>query len=140
MPSAHANYAYTREAASRYIFNHANDFLPFLPSDEGEDGDGATDPGMMTPAQFERYCANMRDTAVWGGEPEILALSKAYDVPIHVVQHGVPPIVVHDPHDSAGGDAKSINSKRVVRISYHRRMYGLGEVRFIISRFSPKLT
>ena len=76
----------------------------------------------MSRAQFERYCATMRDTAVWGGEPEILALSRAYNVPIHVVQGGTPPVVVHEPsQDSSRG-------KQVVYISYHRRMYGLGEV------------
>jgi OTU domain-containing protein 6 len=80
----------------------------------------------MTPAQFERYCASIRDTGIWGGEPEILALSRAYNVPIHVVQHGVPPIVIHDPHE--GTTTKNLDGKTVVRISYHRRMYGLGEV------------
>ena len=115
-----------------------NDFLPFLPSDEGEDGNGATEPGMMTPAHFERYCASIRDTAIWGGEPEILALSKAYNVPVHVVQHGVPSIVVHDPFE--GTTSKSAESKRVVRISYHRRMYGLGEVRHTKSSSIRRLT
>lgn len=66
----------------------------------------------------------MRDTGAWGGEPEILALSRAYNIPVHVIQGSSPPIVVHEPSDSFHG-----TSPKVVRISYHRRMYGLGEVR-----------
>lgn len=83
----------------------------------------------MNPRQFEKYCVTIRDTGAWGGEPEILALSKAYNVPIHVVQGGTPPIVVHDP---AGGQAGDVRDKHAARISYHRRMYGLGEVRVFL--------
>lgn len=120
---AQANFRTTRLAASNYIFQHPDDFLPFLPSVDGEDGAGATDAGLISPAAFERYCVQVRDTAVWGGEPEILALSRAFNVPIHVIQHGKPPIVIIEPSHLAGAS----DDKRVARISYHRRMYGLGE-------------
>jgi OTU domain-containing protein 6 len=120
LPPAQATYRTTRLAASNYIFSHPDDFLPFLPSVEGEDGVHATDTGLMSPLGFEKYCAAIRDTGVWGGEPEILALSRAYHVPIHVVQGGRPPIVVHEPQEPSFTQA-------IVRISYHRRMYGLGE-------------
>lgn len=80
----------------------------------------------MSQREFEQYCLSIRDTAVWGGEPEILALSRAYNVPIHVVQAGTPPVVVHNPVGAPNaGDA---TDKRAVKISYHRKMYGLGEV------------
>jgi hypothetical protein len=79
----------------------------------------------MSPQEFEHYCASIRDTGIWGGEPEILALSRAYNVPIHVVQGGKPPVVVHNPTVSSTDDQMT---DKVVRISYHRRMYGLGEV------------
>lgn len=94
---------------------------------DGEDGTGATDTGFMSRAGFERYCVAIRDTATWGGEPEILALSRAYNVPIHVIQGDTPPVVVHNPTGAPqDGD---LRKKRALRISYHRRMYGLGEVR-----------
>jgi len=96
--------------------------LPFLPSAFGEDGVGATNAGFMTPQQFEQYCMTIKDTGAWGGEPEILALSRAYKIPIHVVQGGAPRIVEHNLGSSPRLFAK------VARISYHRRMYGLGEV------------
>ena len=105
---------------------HPHDFVPFLPSIEGEDGSGAGNSGTIGPREYARYCANIRDTAVWGGEPEILALSRAYAIPIHVVQSGQPPVVVHDPSGAPPTD--NLKDQRAVRISYHRRMYGLGEV------------
>lgn len=128
IPPADATYATTRHAAAKYIFNHPDDFLPFLPSVTGEDGVGAGLEGMMGPREFESYCATIRDTGVWGGEPEILALSRAYQVPIHVVQSGPQPIVMHEPVGAS--DESHVKDTKVVRISYHRRMYGLGEVRW----------
>lgn len=61
---------------------------------------------------------------MWGGEPEIMALCHAYNVPIHVAQWGQPSIVCHSP------DGREVDPKvSGVKVSYHRRMYGLGEVR-----------
>lgn len=106
-----------RRAAADYIQAHPDDFIPFLPSLTGEDG-------IMSPREFEQYCTSIRDTAEWGGEPEILALSRAYGVAIHVVQGGSPSIVKHEPEEA---DAKG-SDRSIAFISYHRRMYGLGEV------------
>lgn len=83
----------------------------------------------MTRAEFEQYCVSIRDTGIWGGEPEILALSRAYNIPIHVIQGGNPPVVVHNP--TGAPQEENLREKKVLRISYHRRMYGLGEVRII---------
>jgi len=120
-----ANYANIRIAASNFIHSHPDDFLPFLPSAGGEDGAGALDAGLMTPKEFEDYCTSVRETAIWGGEPEIVALSRAFNIPIHVVQGGEPPVVVHNPLGYQQGS--NIYDDRVVRISYHRKLYGLGE-------------
>ncbi|TFK54930.1 OTU-domain-containing protein [Heliocybe sulcata] len=125
LPSPKATYATARHAAADYIAAHPDDFIPFLPSAFGEDAPGAGDAGLMTPEQFQKYCHDIRSTGAWGGEPEILALARVYDVPIHVVQGGAPPIVVHDPA-GAPNDPYDKNAK-AVRISFHRRMYGLGE-------------
>lgn len=64
---------------------------------------------------------------------QIQALSRAFKVPIHVVQRGPPTIVSHGgSSDGFGGGLSAKDSlsagEKVVRISYHRRMYGLGEV------------
>jgi len=125
IPRSAASYAATRATAAHYMMQHPDNFLPFLPSIDGEDGAGATESeGMMSQREFQMYCASIRDTAAWGGEPEIMALSRAYNVPIHVVQAGKPPVVIHEPLPNMSDD---INIK-IVFISYHRRMYGLGEV------------
>jgi len=122
IPPAAAVPITTRTAAATYMYSHPDAFIPFLPSIDGEDGEGAGSAGLMTPKQFEIYCSRVRDTGTWGGEPEIMALASAYKVPIHVVQSGPQRVVVHAPTDGvlAKPDA-------VVKISYHRRMYGLGE-------------
>jgi len=125
LPYEQANYYTTRLVAANYIHGHPDDFLPFLPSSSGEDGSGATDAGFMSRAEFDAYCTSIRVTGQWGGEPEILALSRAYNMPIHIVQGGSPPIVVHNP--TGGPWTSDLNTKRVVRISYHRKLYGLGE-------------
>ncbi|KAJ6630757.1 hypothetical protein B0H10DRAFT_2207800 [Mycena sp. CBHHK59/15] len=125
VPPPQASYSNIRAAASTYIYTHPDDFLPFLPSSAGEAGAGALNAGLMAPQEFKQYCISIRDTAVWGGEPEILALSRAYNVPIHVVQGGQPPVVIHNPTEPTTDS--QVTDKRVVRISYHRRMYGLGE-------------
>jgi len=124
IPPSACNYQTTRLAAATYMISHPNEFLPFLPSAEGEDGRGATESyGFMSPAQFERYCLTVRDTGAWGGEPEIMALSRAYMVPIIVVQSGPQPVVVHSPVQGGNEDPRQPG----VKISYHRRLYGLGE-------------
>lgn len=127
LPAEQANYTTIRVAASSYISQHPDDFLPFLPSISGEDGVGATEnTGLMDARRFEQYCLAIRDTAAWGGEPEVLALSRAYNVPIQVIQAGTPSVVTHTP-DGNVPDNLSRDTK-IARISFHRRMYGLGEV------------
>ncbi|KIK95884.1 hypothetical protein PAXRUDRAFT_139716 [Paxillus rubicundulus Ve08.2h10] len=126
LPPNQANYAVVRAAASDYIYGHPDDFLPFLPSISGEDGVGATEnTGLMNARQFEQYCLTIRDTAAWGGEPEVLALSRSYNIPIQVVQGGTPSVVVHAPDGNLPSNLG--RGAKVVRISFHRRMYGLGE-------------
>ena len=119
-----ANYSTVRRVASDYILAHPDDFIPFLPSAAEEDGARASDSGPMSPAELQTYCQRLRDTGMWGGEPEIMALCRAYRIPIHVIQGAKPPIVEHNPPDDV-----PVKSRHAVRLSYHRRMYGLGEVR-----------
>ncbi|PPR06627.1 hypothetical protein CVT26_001169 [Gymnopilus dilepis] len=125
LPPEQANYVNLRIVAANFIQSHPDDFLPFLPSSVGEDGAGALDAGLMSPKEFEDYCKSVRETAIWGGEPEIVALTRAFNVPIHVVQGGQPPVVIHNPPDYPR--ESNVYDDAAVRISYHRRLYGLGE-------------
>lgn len=130
MTPFNATYSAVRLIAADYIHSHRDDFLPFLPSVAGEDTLEAHTSGLMDNAHFDAYCRSVRQTAAWGGEPEIVALSRAFNVPINVVQGGTPPIVVHHP---SGGETTSNNPS--VWISYHRKLFGLGEVSFKKSVF-----
>ncbi|OCF59977.1 OTU domain-containing protein 6B [Kwoniella mangroviensis CBS 10435] len=133
LPSKDAeNYSVTRNAAAKFMLSHPDDFMPFLPSITGEDSAGATDDGVMTEAGFKKYCQLVAETGEWGGEPEIQALSRQYNVPIHVFQRGPPTVVSHGGSADAFGGAMTPEQSlaagdKVVRISYHKRMYGLGE-------------
>ncbi|GAA6049776.1 hypothetical protein JCM3770_002155 [Rhodotorula araucariae] len=103
-------YQETRRNAAAYMRAHPDEFLPFLPSE--------IDPNnMMSPTEFARYCDTVEKTAEWGGEPEIRALSLHYQAPVIVVQAGTD-LVEH------GSD---FPRERALLISYHRKMYGLGE-------------
>ena len=71
-PDQAADPKFTRRAAVDYMRAHPDDFMPFLPSITGEDSAGATEhDGMMTPAEFEKYCTLVAETGEWGGEPEV---------------------------------------------------------------------
>lgn len=48
---------------------------------------------------------------------QILAVSNAYEVPVIVYQAGVPPLKI----------GEQFMKRLPLRISYHRKMYGLGE-------------
>ncbi|KAJ9104795.1 hypothetical protein QFC19_003936 [Naganishia cerealis] len=124
-------YTATRRAAAQYLADNADAFMPFVASVHGEDMAGATDDGMMTPEGYREYCKRVEQSGDWGGEIEIQALSKYYNIPIHVIQHGPPHIISHTPVDEGSGPLTAEQAKlagdKVVRISYHRRMYGLGE-------------
>ncbi|KAF8507236.1 hypothetical protein JB92DRAFT_2815421 [Gautieria morchelliformis] len=135
LPVQRATYHTTRHATADYLEAHPDDFLPFLVSME-EDGAGASDAGLMTLQDFQKYCATIRDTGAWGGEPEILAMARAFDVQIHVVQWGTPSVVVHSPNSSGTSTATG----GTVRVSYHRRMYGLGEASINLHLRDVRLT
>jgi len=55
---------------------------------------------------------------MWGGNLEILALSKSYKIPVHIIQMGSPVLKISD--DEFGRD------KEPILLSYHKHMYGLG--------------
>jgi OTU domain-containing protein 6 len=131
-------YQKCRALAADYMRAHPDEFIHYLPGqDDGLDG------GLMTGAEYAAHCDRIRDSACWGGEPEvrialffflfflfvsrdadtrsqILALSKALQFPIHVVQAFHPPIKVSDEFLPRRGNI-------ALTISYHRKSYGLGE-------------
>ncbi|KAF9882319.1 OTU-like cysteine protease [Colletotrichum karsti] len=88
-------YKVVRRRAAEWMEAHPDDFAPFL--EEGLEG----------------YVGKIRDTAEWGGQLELVALSGVYGVEIRVVQDG--------------RTERIGEGEEVVWLAYYRHGYGLGE-------------
>lgn len=90
-----------RQTTAKYIEEHADIFIPFLEEPLGS------------------YVSKVRDTGEWGGQLELLALAKAYNVDISVLQ----------------GDGSTVDfegngpadSKKKLFLAYYKHNFGLGE-------------
>lgn len=94
------SYQTVRNAAASFISQHSDDFIPFL--DE----------------PFEAYVQRLKDTAEWGGQLELQAISKAYSVQINVLQ-ATGEIVKFEPENNV--------SHKPIWLAYYRYSFGLGE-------------
>lgn len=93
-------YKITRQVAASFMSHNADDFLPFLEQ------------------PLEDYTQSIRSTGEWGGHLELVALAKAYDADINVLQ--------------SNGKVERIKSgpnvsDRQLWISYYHHSFGLGE-------------
>ena len=89
--------------------SHAEDFMPFI----GEDESGYSAP------DFEKYCKQVESItqSVWGGQLEINAISAALKLTIDVFSADSPVVTM----------GKEGESKKKLRISYHKHYFSLGE-------------
>ncbi|ORY02096.1 OTU-domain-containing protein [Basidiobolus meristosporus CBS 931.73] len=101
------SYGDLRKQTAEYLSNNKADFLPFMTNNNGD---------MMSDDEFNTYCDDLKNTAVWGGQQEIVAMSKVYQVPIYVYQVGIPTLKISEEI-----------AKEPLRISYHLHAFGLGE-------------
>ncbi|XP_005381827.2 PREDICTED: OTU domain-containing protein 6B [Chinchilla lanigera] len=97
-----------RSQTATYMQSHVEDFLPFLTNPNTGD--------MYTPEEFGKYCEDIVNTAAWGGQLELRALSHVLQTPIEIVQADSPSIVVGEEY-----------SKKPLTLVYMRHAYGLGE-------------
>lgn len=95
-------YLQLRKLAADYIRAHADEFTPFIAA-EGSDVDS--------------YTATLESSAEWGGELEILALARALQLNIKVLQQNSPDYKVQGSEKHADPD---------IFLSYYRHLYGLG--------------
>ncbi|KAI9024462.1 hypothetical protein CLU79DRAFT_107778 [Phycomyces nitens] len=102
------NYPELRKEAARYMREHSDDFIPFLYKDDGD---------IFSADDFKQYCNDVENSPRWGGQLEILALSKAKKVPIHVIQMGSPVLKI--------GDEEFAEKKPLV-LAYYKHLYSLG--------------
>lgn len=96
-------YRRVRAAAATYMSAHPSDFEPFLEE------------------PLDAYVAKVRDTGEWGGHLELLALARAYELRINVVQGDGRLERV----DGVEGEQKE--GKREIWLAYYRHGFGLGE-------------
>lgn len=93
-------YKQVRSAAADYISDHPDEFLPFLEE------------------PLDEYTHKVKDTAEWGGQLELLALAKTYDIRINVLQgNGRVEKIESEPE---------VNDKEIW-LAYYRHGFGLGE-------------
>ncbi|KAK3883607.1 hypothetical protein Pcinc_012109 [Petrolisthes cinctipes] len=98
-----------RGQAGHYIRENYDDFAPFI-----------TDPKtgeLLTQDQFSEYCDRIENTPLWGGQPELRALSQVMKIRIEVIQAEGTPIIF----------GESGNIGKGILLAYYRHYYGLGE-------------
>ncbi|XP_077023293.1 deubiquitinase OTUD6B isoform X2 [Tamandua tetradactyla] len=110
-----------RSQTSKYMQNHVEDFLPFLTNPNTGD--------IYTPEEFGKYCNDIVNTAAWGGQLELRALSHILQTPIEVIQADSPPIIVGEEY-----------SKNPLILVYMRHAYGLGGHYNSVTRLSHTAT
>ncbi|MCJ1412089.1 hypothetical protein MMC19_006181 [Ptychographa xylographoides] len=98
--SKEPDYRVVRHAAADFIRKNPDDFSSFLEE------------------PLEDYVVKMRDTGEWGGQLELSALARAYDVNINVLQG--------DGRVEKIGSGTS-DAKETLWLAYYRHSYGLGE-------------
>ncbi|KAL3234511.1 OTU domain-containing protein 2 [Nakaseomyces bracarensis] len=94
-----------RNLACDYIIENKDDFIPYL-----------FDEATMSLKDINEYTEEMRSTAKWGGEIEILALAKVLDCPISVLMAGRAVHIVNQE-----------GSNPELKLVYYKHSYALGE-------------
>jgi OTU domain-containing protein 6 len=96
-----------RKLAADQMRTHVDMYAPFLAL-----------PGSCP--EYDAYCDNVENvsSAVWGGQTELSAIAACLQVPIWVYEVGRP--VLKMENGNSDTDA-------VLKVSYHRHFYALGE-------------
>ncbi|CAK7264943.1 OTU protein [Sporothrix epigloea] len=108
-----------RHVAARYMKEHPDDFAPFLLA--SEDG-----------VDLAAYVEKIRNTVLWGGQMELMALANAYDVCIQVLHDGRSELIrpagdTGDTGTTVTVTDKDKETRPTLWLVYYRHGYGLGE-------------
>lgn len=101
------SYKILRRTAADYLRDKKEDFLPFFVDESGNEPDEA----------YSIHCDNVENTAEWGGELELRALSQALSKTIIVHSVDLPDTIL-------GDQPESLNP---LRVCFMRHAYGLGD-------------
>lgn len=94
-----------RTSAGNYIKENSDEFIPFLFDEE-----------TMSLKNVDEYVDKLINTPMWGGDLEILALSKIYDSPISVMMSGRAALRMNE---------EGTNPE--LKLVYYQHAFGLGE-------------
>lgn len=94
------DYKIVRMRAATFISEHPDDFVPFLEE------------------PLDEYVHKIRDTGEWGGQLELMALAKTYNLKISVLQGDGRVEEIESGEAEARGEAW---------LAYYRHGFGLGE-------------
>ncbi|CAI4063405.1 hypothetical protein SKDZ_08G0290 [Saccharomyces kudriavzevii ZP591] len=94
-----------RSLSCNYVQEHKDDFVPYL-----------LDEQTMQIQDIDEYTKEMEHTAQWGGEIEILALSRVFDCPISILMSGRPVQIYNEE-----------GKKAELKLVYYKHTYSLGE-------------
>lgn len=94
------SYQMVRASAADFMLSHPDDFAPFLEE------------------PLDTYVTKIRNTAEWGGQLELQAIARSYNIDINVLQ--------------ADGRIEKISSgssesQNIIWLAYYRHSFGLGE-------------
>jgi OTU domain-containing protein 6 len=70
---------------------------------------------------IESYCREIEETALWGGEMEITALSRALNIPVEIYSTRTPTPLIIEP--DPGGKKREL----VICLAYYQHLYSLGQ-------------
>ncbi|KAH7661118.1 Ubiquitinyl hydrolase 1 protein [Dioscorea alata] len=107
-------YLELRKMTADYMREHAEDFLPFFLSDGKLEADSDASP----PERYKKYCNEVENTAAWGGQLELGALTHCLKKHIVIYSGSFPDVEM-------GKEYK--DNSRSIMLSYHMHAYGLGE-------------
>ena len=101
------DYLTMRNVCADQLIKSRDDYEPFADLED------------INVSSYEEYVDKVRASSEWGGHLELRALSHALKKTIVVYSADVAPL--HIQHDD------NCDSERVIRLSFHRRYYALGE-------------
>lgn len=94
-----------RQEAADYIASDPDTFVPFL-----------FDEKTLSMRDIKEYCDELVNTPIWGGDMEILALSKVFECPVSIMFSGRSTMIINE-------EGKNAELKLV----YYKHSFGLGE-------------
>ena len=102
-----------RSKIANYMRAHQDDFIFFIDTASGEP---------LTKEQYEQYCARVEQSSDWGGHIELQAFAACFKRPTRVYQaYGAPILSIGEEFTAGSSD------KGLLRLSYHKHYYALGE-------------